>query len=169
MNISEVARLTGVSIRTLHHYDKMGLLSPARNPENGYRIYSESDLDRLQQILFFKTCGFPLAKIQELLTSPSFDQEQAFALQEKYLLHELTRIKAMLDTLQKTRQSMRGERSMTTREKFAGFDLTHNPYEEEARQLWGDDAVNQSKTHLESLTTDEQAAMSQGMDDLFHE
>ena len=88
MNTNEVANLTGVSVRTLHHYDKIGLLCPSRNPENDYREYNEKDLDRLQQILFFKECGFSLAKIQTLLGSPSFDREKAFALQKKYLLHD---------------------------------------------------------------------------------
>lgn len=58
MNTREVAGLTGVSVRTLHHYDEIGLLCPDRNPDNGYREYSEKDLDLLQQILFFKECGF---------------------------------------------------------------------------------------------------------------
>lgn len=169
MNTNEVASLTGVSVRTLHHYDKIGLLCPGRNPENGYREYSEMDLDQLQQILFFKACGFPLAKIQKLLISPSFDREKAFALQRKYLLHEKKRIEAMLDTLNKTIQSMKGERTMTQKEKFGGFDLSHNPYEEEARSLWGDEAVDRSKTYIESMSAEEQNAISRGMDDLFVE
>ena len=135
MNTNEVASLTGVRVRTLHHYDKIGLLCPSRNPENGYREYDERDLDRLQQILFFKECGFPLASIQRLLGSPSFDREKAVALQKKYLLHEKKRIDAMLNTLNKTIQSMKGEITMTPKEKFGGFDLSHNPYEEEARSL----------------------------------
>lgn len=60
MNTNEVAVLTGVSVRTLHHYDKIGLLSPGRNPDNDYREYSENDLDMLQQILFLKPVAFPL-------------------------------------------------------------------------------------------------------------
>lgn len=169
MNTNEVAGLTGVSVRTLHHYDKIGLLCPDRNPDNGYREYSENDLDLLQQILFFKECGFSLAEIGKLLGSPSFDREKAFVLQKKYLLHERKRIDAMLDTLDKTMRSWKGEWNMTQKEKFGGFDMTHNPYEEEARRLWGDEAVDQSNARIRSMSADEQNAIAKGMDELFRE
>jgi DNA-binding transcriptional MerR regulator len=167
MNPNEVAALTGVSVRTLHHYDTIGLLCPGRNPENGYRAYSEKDLDLLQQILFFKECGFSLAVIQKLLGSASFDHNKAFALQRNYLLHEKQRIDTMLRTLEKTRKASKGELTMTQEEKFKGFDLTNNPYEEEARRLWGDEAVDQSKVHIESLTPQGKQETAKGMHDLF--
>ncbi|GAX48383.1 MerR family transcriptional regulator [Pseudolactococcus reticulitermitis] len=69
MNVKEVAKLAGISVRTLHHYDKIGLLVPTRNAWNDYRDYSDDDLDKLQQICFFKACGFPLTEIQHLLGS----------------------------------------------------------------------------------------------------
>jgi len=169
MNTNEVASLTGVSVRTLHHYDHIGLLCPTRNPDNGYREYSEIDLDLLQQILFFKECGFSLAKIQKLLTSPTFDRDQAFELQKKYLLHEKERIESMLNTLKKTIRSSKGEITMTQKEKFIGFDLSHNPYEEEARRLWGDETVDQSKAHIEKLSTAQQKDIAKGMENLFIE
>ncbi len=163
MNAKEAAKLTGISVRTLHHYDEIGLLCPNRNQENGYREYSDDDMDQLQQILFFKECGFPLAKIQKLLHSPSFNREEAFQLQKKYLLHEKKRIEVMLDTLNKSMQSMRGEITMSLTEKFGGFDMTNNPYEEEARRRWGDDAV----AHISSLNVEERNSFAQGMDSLF--
>lgn len=169
MNTNEVACLTGVSVRTLHHYDKIGLLCPYRNPDNGYREYSERDLDLLQQILFFKECGFSLAKIQKLLSNPSYDREKVFALQKKYLLHEKKRIDTMLNTLEKTMKSSKGEITMTPKEKFNGFDLSYNPYEEEARSLWGNEAVDRSKDHFAAMSSDEQTAIAKGMDDLFIE
>lgn len=169
MNTNEVALLSGVSVRTLHHYDNIGLLSPGRNPENGYREYSEKDLDLLQQILFFKECGFPLAKIGKLLSSPSFDRDKAYELQKKYLLHERKRIDAMLDTLEKTIKLSKGEIKMTQEEKFSGFDFSSNPYEEEARSLWGDKAVDDSKFHVDSMSREEQNAIANGMNNLFVE
>lgn len=169
MNANDVATMTGISVRTLHHYDKIGLLCPSRNKENGYREYSDEDLDRLQQILFFKECGFPLARIRQLLSSPTFDREKAFDLQKKYLLHEQKRINAMLDTLNKTMKAAKGEITMSQTEKFDGFDLSNNPYEEEARRLWGDNAVNQSNDRIAAMSKDEQEAIAQGMDDLFTE
>lgn len=167
MNANEVASLTGASVRTLHHYDQIGLLCPGRNPENGYREYSEEDLNQLQQILFFKECGFSLAAIKKLLSSPSFDRQQAFELQKKYLLHEKNRINTMLSTLDKTMRATKGEVTMTNKEKFGGFDMSDNPYEEEARRLWGDEAVDKSNAHIEGMSSEQQQAIAKGMDDLF--
>lgn len=130
----EVAGLSGVSVRTLHHYDSIGLLRPSRRTENGYRDYSDHDLDRLQQILLFRACGFPLEQIRTLLGSPSFDREQAFLLQRKILTHEKERINAMLCTLEKSMRSMKGELEMSSTEKFGGFDFSKNPYEDETRR-----------------------------------
>lgn len=167
MNAHEVAALTGVSVRTLHHYDQIGLLCPARNAENGYRMYTAEDLDLLQQILFFKECGFSLARIQTLLKSPAFDRERAFALQKNYLLHERRRIETMLQTLERSRKALKGELTMTTQEKFRGLDFSKNPYEEEARRLWGDAAVDESGAKLAALTPEGREAVAEGMDDLF--
>ncbi|WP_313075277.1 MerR family transcriptional regulator [Lacrimispora sp.] len=169
MNTNEVAIITGVSVRTLHHYDKIGLLSPGRNPENDYREYTENDLDMLQQILFFKACGFSLAEIKVMLTSPGFDRDKAFVLQKKYLLHEKERINAMLDTLDKTIRSWKGEQEMTQKEKFAGFAMGDNPYEEEARRLWGEEAVNEYNDKINSLSSQEQNVVTQNMEELFQE
>jgi len=167
MNTHEVAALTGVSVRTLHHYDQIGLLRPGRNADNGYRVYSAEDLDLLQQILFFKECGFSLADIQALLQSPSFDRNKAYALQRQTLLHQRRRIDTMLHTLEKTMRASKGEITMTSKEKFLGLDLTENPYEEEARRLWGDAAVDQSNEKIAALTPDGRKAAAAGLHELF--
>ncbi len=169
MNAKEVAKLTGISVRTLHHYDAIGLLCPGRNKENGYRQYSEEDMDQLQQILFFRECGFPLTKIQKLLNSSSFNRAEAFQLQKKYLLHEKKRIETMLDTLNRSIQSMKGEITMSLTEKFGGFDMNNNPYEEEARRLWGDETVDRSNAYVASLSAEEKDSIAKGMDQLFTE
>lgn len=166
MNSKEVAVLTGVSVRALHHYDEIGLLCPARNPGNGYRDYAQADLDQLQQILFFKACGFPLKSIQALLQNPAFDRARAFALQKKYLLHEKEKINRMLTTLEKSMQALKGEIEMSQQEKFSGFDFSANPYEEEARQLWGDEAVDRSNRQLEELTDGEKEKLAGSMEEM---
>lgn len=168
MNTNEVANLTGISVRTLHHYDQIKLLSPDRNPANGYRVYSEEDLDQLQQILFFKACGFSLATIRQMLNSPVYDRKKAFELQRNYLLHEKKRIDRMLSTLSRTIRSTKGETEMTQKEKFDGFDMSHNPYEEEARRLWGDKAVDESNARVAAMSETEQKKIAQEMDNLFH-
>lgn len=167
INTNEVATLTGISVRTLHHYDKMQLISPERNSENGYREYSDADLDKLQQVLLFKECGFTLVQIKKLLDNPNFNRPEAFELQKKYLLYEKERIVTMISTLNKSIKNMKGEITMSKKDKFSGFDFTNNPYEEEARGLWGDETIDKSKQHIASLSKEEQNDISKGMDGLF--
>src|SRR5690625_7159532 len=83
MKVKEVAELVGISVRTLHHYDEIGLLIPSETTDVGYRIYSDENLETLQQILFFKELGFPLKKIKEIIDSPSFERQEALELQHK--------------------------------------------------------------------------------------
>ena len=167
VNAKEVSKMTGVSVRALHHYDAMSILSPGRNPENGYREYSDDDLDKLQQILFFRKCGFPLVKIREFLSRPDFDREKAFEMHRKYLLRERERIDLMLETLEKTAKNLKGGIVMSNEDKFGGFDFTSNPYEDEARQLWGDEMIDRSNAHIKSHSQREQEMMAKAMDDLF--
>lgn len=144
MKVKEVAELAGISVRTLHHYDDIGLLSPAETTDAGYRIYSQQDLETLQQILFFRELGFPLKKIKDIIHEPSFDREEALAMQHRMLLEKQKQLEKKIHTIEKTIQEVKGERTMTDKEKFEGFDFSHNPYEEEARQRWGDKAVNEA-------------------------
>ena len=144
MKVKEVSKLTGISIRTLHHYDAIGLLTPDDLTEAGYRLYSDENLSALQQILFFRELGFPLKKIKELLDSPSFDQQEAFELQRKMLIEKRSQLDGMIETIEKTIQHGKGAYQMTNEEKFKGFDFSKNPYEQEARERWGDKAVDES-------------------------
>lgn len=144
MKVKEVSKLTGVSVRTLHHYDNIGLLTPDAVTEVGYRIYSDENLSTLQQILFFRELGFPLKKIKELLESPSFDRQEAFEMQHNMLIEKRNQLDGMIETIEKTIQHGKGEYQMTNEEKFQGFDFSQNPYEQEARERWGDKAVDAS-------------------------
>ena len=144
MKVKEVSQMTGVSIRTLHHYDDIGLLIPDDLTEAGYRIYSDKNLATLQQILFFRELGFSLKKIKELLSSPSFDRHEAFEMQHKMLIAKRQQLDEMIDTIEKTIRHEKGEVRMTNEEKFQGFDFSKNPYEQEARDRWGDKAVDES-------------------------
>jgi DNA-binding transcriptional MerR regulator len=144
MKVKEVAQLTGVSVRTLHHYDDIGLLTPDDMTEAGYRLYSNDNLAKLQQILFFRELGFSLKKIKELLDSPSFDRQEALEMQRRMLIEERERLDRVIETIEKTIQHEKGEIMMTNEEKFKGFDFSHNPYEKEARDRWGDEAVDKA-------------------------
>ncbi|MGN7386336.1 MerR family transcriptional regulator [Sporosarcina sp. SAFN-015] len=160
MKVKEVADLTGVSVRTLHHYDDIGLLVPDEVTEAGYRVYSDENLTTLQQILFFREVGFPLKKIKELLDSPSFNRLEAFELQRDMLLSKRRQLDVMIKTIEKTLQSERGEMTMTNEEKFKGFDFSSNPYEQEARERWGDEAVDKANKNVAQFGEKEQQEMN---------
>lgn len=146
MKVKQVADLVGISVRTLHHYDEIGLLTPEEITDAGYRYYSEQNLETLQQILFFRELDFPLKEIKRILNDPSFDRQQALQLHRKLLLEKRDRIDQMIATIEKTTQYVKGEIDMSNEEKFAGFNFSQNPYEEEARKLWDSKAAEQSNT-----------------------
>lgn len=167
MKVKEVADLVGISVRTLHHYDAIGLLTPEETTESGYRLYSDRNLERLQQILFFKALDVPLKRIKEILEDPAFDPDEALVQHRKLLLEKRRRIDRMLETLEKTLRHAKGEITMTNEEKFAGFDFSRNPYEAEARERWGDEAVDASNAKLGKLTKAEQEAFGEEMNALY--
>lgn len=170
MNSQAVASLAKISVRTLHYYDKIGLLVPHRNEGNDYREYSEGNLATLQQICFFKTCGFSLATIQKLLTSSTFDKSEAFQLQKACLLRERARLDIVLETLERSIQEMKGKITMTQTEKFKGFDFTReDPFKAEAIERWGSQALAQTDTKLDSLSSEDKADLSQKLTSLFED
>lgn len=156
MKVKEVADLVGISVRTLHHYDEIGLLIPDETNESGYRLYSNQNLEMLQQILFFKELGFPLKKIKEIINSPSFDRKEALMLHRKMLLEKRSRLDKVIATIDKTIQHSKGEIHMTNKEKFEGFDFSHNPYEQEARERWGNEAVDQANQAAAGMPKEKQ-------------
>lgn len=167
MKVKEVANLTGVSVRTLHYYDEIGLLVPENTTESGYRLYSKGNLETLQQILFFKELGFSLKKIKEIINNPSFDRQKALILQRNMLIEKRCQLDKMIETIDKTIKHERGEIQMTDKEKFEGFDFSHNPYEEEARSLWGDEAVDNANAKLASMDEREQKTLSDSMNAIY--
>ncbi|MRI64821.1 MerR family transcriptional regulator [Gracilibacillus thailandensis] len=166
MQVKEVAALTGVSVRTLHHYDEIGLLSPTKSAENGYRIYSDEDLATLQQILFFRALDFPLKKIKEIMSSSHYNRLEALEMQRNMLLDKQKNITTMLETIEKTIENEKGVYHMSQEEKFQGFDFSHNPYEEEARKRWGDKKVDEANQQVKSMTKELQDEMNQIYKDL---
>lgn len=152
MKVREVADIVGISVRTLHHYDEIALLTPEETTKSGYRIYSSHDLETLQQILFFRELGIPLKKIKEIIYSPSFDRIEALELHRKLLLEKRSRLDKMIHTIDKTMDQTKGGMKMTDKEKFEGFDFSKNPYEQEARDRWGDKAVDETNAKIDSLS-----------------
>lgn len=155
MRTKELADIAGISVRTLHYYDTIGLLSPEIDRENGYRNYSDQDVSTLQQILFFRQLNFKLTQIKDILNSPKYHQTEALLEQRDIILKEQTRLNNILKLIDKTIQAERGEITMTNEEKFSGVDFSHNPYEQEARDRWGDEKVNQANQNLKKMGTKE--------------
>src|SRR5687767_11011744 len=132
--VKRIAEIGGVSVRTLHHYDEIGLLKPSSHSAAGYRLYQEHDLERLQQVLFFKELGFDLKEIKRILADPDFDRGKALVEHRKLLLERQERLRRLIRSVDLTLKAMkRGDRMNA--KMFEGFDATQ--YEEEARQRWG--------------------------------
>ena len=93
MTVKEIAKLTGISARTLHYYDEIGLLKPTKKSEAGYRLYDEKALETLQQILFFREFDIPLKDIKTVIQNPSFDRNQILLMQRKMLVAKKERKK----------------------------------------------------------------------------
>src|SRR5690625_2729445 len=117
MKVKEVAELVGISVRTLHHYDEIGLLKPSTTTDAGYRLYSQENLETLQQIIFFKELGFPLKEIKSIIYHPSFDRKEALILHKKMLIEKRNRYNQMIHTIDKTIQHMMGEMEMSNEER----------------------------------------------------
>jgi DNA-binding transcriptional MerR regulator len=139
--VADVARLSGVSIRALHHYDAIGLLVPTGRTEAGYRLYNDADLLRLQQILIQRELGFPLEEIKRALDDPRFDQRQALVEQRRRLEEKAHALGAMLRAVGDT---------MEMKELFGGFDPSQ--YEAEVEQRWGGPALDESKRRVKGYT-----------------
>ena len=132
MTVNEVSKLTGVSIRTLQYYDRIGLLNPAGRTEAGYRLYDDAALERLQQILLFRELEFPLKDIRKILQSPSFDRIMALERQITLLTMKKQHLEDLISLARKIKTT--GGNCM----EFTAFDTRKiQEYEEQAKKEWG--------------------------------
>src|SRR5690606_32207803 len=139
MKVGDVARLAGVSVRTLHYYEEIGLLRPSRDEASGYRVYTDEDLERLQQVLFFRELGFDLNRIKTIMNAPDFDRHEALLEQRRLLAAKIARLQATLQLVEKTLAAIQGGYRMTKEEMFEVFgDFDPTQYEAEAEARWGD-------------------------------
>ncbi|AVP65201.1 MerR family transcriptional regulator [Clostridium botulinum] len=154
MKINEVAKLTGVTVRTLHYYDEIGLLKPNKVTESGYRLYNEDALSKLQQILFFKELEFSLNEIKDIITNPKFDKTEALRNQKELLIKKRQRIDKLIALADST---LKGEDTMS----FKEFDMTEientkNKYAKEVKERWGNsDAYKESEKKCNSYSKDQ--------------
>jgi len=130
--VGEVARLSGVSIRTLHHYDELGLLRPAYVGPNGYRYYGKEELLRLQQILFHRELGLSLGEIGRILDAPDFNRAAALRVHRETLLAQARRYRRLVRTIDETLAALNGEMIMNDKAMYRGFD----PEAEARNRAW---------------------------------
>ncbi|MBL7714245.1 MAG: MerR family transcriptional regulator [Bdellovibrionales bacterium] len=162
--VKKLAQWSGVSVRTLHFYDEIGLLKPARVTENGYRHYDKPELLRLQQILFYRELGFELKKIQEILSDPAFDSIQALKQHRKTLTKDLERTGKLIETIDKTLADLKKGKKMKDHELFQGFDpKKQKQYEYDLVNRYGNQvksAITESKAKTAKFTKADWARVS---------
>ncbi|MBC6957423.1 MAG: MerR family transcriptional regulator [Chloroflexi bacterium] len=159
--VKQVAELAGVSVRTLHHYDQIGLLKPPQIGANGYRYYDDDALLRLQQILFYRELGLELAQINDVLNRPDFDVLTALKSHRIALIERGRRISDLIDTIDDTIKHLSGEAGMSRAKLFKGFsDEQQKQYEREARLQWDPQVVNSSIKRWNTYTPQERDAIA---------
>jgi DNA-binding transcriptional MerR regulator len=144
--VKNLAKLSGVSVRTLHFYDEIGLLKPAYYGDNNYRYYEEEQLLMLQQILFFREIGFPLTDIQRILSSNDFDKIEALESHKIILEKDLERAQMLIKTIDKTISHLKGKLIMSDIEMYDGFDL--NKQQEYEQYLIANGTLTQKEIDL---------------------
>ncbi len=159
-SIQQLSRLAGVTTRTLRWYDKIGLLKPSRTAEGGYRYYGPEEVDRLQDILFYRTLGVELAQIRECLDSPSFDRLAALQSHLTELEARQERLGSLIQAVKDTIHAEERNEIMTDEKKFEAFKQhTVEQYEQhfgsEARTLYGDEAVDAVQSNILNLTAEQ--------------
>ena len=161
-SINELAKLAGISSRTLRYYDKQGLLKARRNPENNYRYYEESEVDQLQKILFLKLFDLPLEQIKQVMQTSPETQYQVLRNQRRKLVAQQQYLDDLIKNLDKTLATMKGEAQMTDTEKFATLkkemiNKNEKQYGREIRKKYGDAQIDLSNEKFNSLSADELA------------
>ncbi|MDE6221863.1 MAG: MerR family transcriptional regulator [Lachnospiraceae bacterium] len=171
LTVNEVSKLTGVSVRSLHHYDAIGLLKPAKVTDAGYRLYGDDELARLQNILLFRELQFPLKQIRTILDSPDFDRREALAQQIRLLELQLAHTQELI--LFARRLQEKGVESMDLK-AFGAFDAFDKEemrqYEEEVRERWGSaKACDEYRQKTKARTDTEQVEIGSQLMERFAE
>lgn len=156
-SIQALARLAGVSARTLRYYDEIGLLKPCRVSTAGYRIYGQTEVDLLQQILFYRALDFSLDEIGRIVHAPDFDRLDALCAQRERLRAEQARLTRLLEAIETTIRHEKGEYHMNDTEKFEALKwdaVARNEaaYGAEAREKYGDAAVDTANRNMLGMT-----------------
>lgn len=165
-SIHELSHLSGVTTRTLRWYDKIGLLKPSRVADSGYRYYGAKQVDRLQDILFYRALGVELARIRECLDSPSFNRLAALHHHLAALQAEKTRLETLIRSVEETIDCEERNESMNDEAKFSAFkqqaiENNEATYGQEVRERYGDAAADETNAALMGLSCEEYAAWNE--------
>jgi MerR family transcriptional regulator, thiopeptide resistance regulator len=155
--VGEVAKAAGVSVRTLHHYHHIGLLAPSGQSRAGYRQYAESDLERLQRVLFYRELGFPLDTIVTVLADPATDAVEHLRRQRELLCQRVRRLQEMVNAVDRAMEAAKMGINLTPAERFEVFgEQDPARYADEAQQRWGEtDAYKQSQARVSRYTKED--------------
>lgn len=158
--VKKIAELASISARTLRYYDEIGILKPARINSSGYRIYGEKEVERLQQILFYRELDINLEDIKRIISSPSFDRSTALKEHRRKLLDKRKQLDLLIDNVDKTIAEAEGRIKMSDKEKFEGFkqkliDENEKKYGQEIRKKYGSETVDKSNKKLKNMTEEE--------------
>ena len=160
--VLKLSKIAGVSTRTLRYYDEIGILKPARINSSGYRIYGQSEVDRLQQIMFYREMGVNLDTIKELLSSKTFDETKALQNHLEKLLIQRKQLDLLIENVTKTMNYKKGLIKMSDKEKFNGFkkkliEENEQKYGDEIRTKYGETVVEKSNQKMLTMTQEEYA------------
>lgn len=152
-SISQISKLAGVSSRTLRYYEEIGLLLPREKGDNGYRYYDSRQVDRLQQIMFYRSFDMELDDIKNILNSDDFNPVTALESHLVKLENQKAKINRLIDSVNKTIMSLKGETTMSDKEKFAAFkqnivNENEKKYGEEIRKKYGDKTVDDTNKKI---------------------
>jgi DNA-binding transcriptional MerR regulator len=158
--VQKLGNLAGISTRTLRYYDEIGILKPARINSSGYRIYGQAEVDRLQQILFYRELGVGLEDIKNIVTAPSFDGSRALKEHREKLLEKREQLDLLIKNVDKTIALTEGRMNMSNKEKFEGFkkkmiDDNEKKYGKEIREKYGNERVDQSNTKFMNMSEED--------------
>ena len=161
--VHKLSQIAGVSTRTLRYYDEIGILKPARTSSSGYRIYGQTEVDLLQQIMFYREMGVNLDMIKEIITSKDFDETLALQNHLVKLLAQRQQLELLIENVKKTIEYKKGSFIMKDKEKFNGFkkklvEENEQKYGNEIRAKYGEEQVNQSNQKMLNMTEEQYAA-----------
>ncbi len=167
MHIKEFAKLTGVSVRTLHYYDEIGLLKPAFvGEQNGYRDYDEKSLERMIEILFYRELDFPLKSILEILSSPDYDKAAAIRRQKELLIMKKEHLEKLIYALD---EAEKGEIPMNAFNNNE-YEAARKQYADEVKQRWGNtDAYKESEQKTAGYSADKWNDITAGLNEVLSE